>query len=45
MAGPPSAQHVETVVTGLSPGRHEFVSVLRNYAGETRSDVVVVTIA
>jgi uncharacterized repeat protein (TIGR02543 family) len=43
-ASTPSAQHVETVVTGLTPGRHEFVSVLRNHAGETRSDVVVVTI-
>lgn len=44
VARTPSAQHVETRVTGLTPGRHEFVSVLRNHAGETRSDVVVVTI-
>lgn len=44
VAATPSAQHVETTVTGLAAGRHEFVSVLRNGAGQTRSDVVVVTI-
>ena len=43
-ASTPSAQHVETTVTGLTAGRHEFYSVLGNAAGSTRSDVVVVTI-
>ena len=43
-ASTPAAQHVQTQVTGLTPGRHEFTSVLSNAAGSTRSDVVVVTV-
>lgn len=43
-ASTPSAQHVETQVSGLTVGRHEFYSVLSNAAGSTRSDTVVVTI-
>jgi hypothetical protein len=44
VAATPGAQHAETLVSGLAPGRHEFQSVLVNHAGETRSDVVVVKI-
>ena len=44
VAATPGAQHVETPVSGLAPGRHEFRSVLANGAGETSSATVVVTI-
>lgn len=43
-AATPAAQHVESIVEGLAPGRHEFRSVLANAYDETSSRVITVTV-
>jgi hypothetical protein len=40
----PGAQHVEVPISGLAPGKHTFVMVFSNHAGNTESKPVTVTV-